>query len=127
MSVDDSLLAKLNKNAQHGQQRQHRPGWEYNPAMPRIYLERRELGEDLRRLFDLLDGATRASAPPGEYTPPVDVIESAAAVEIVMDLPGVSREHLHIVLARGTLLVAGIKRAATCGHAEAAFHLAERA
>ena len=95
--------------------------------MPRIYLERREMGEELRRLFDLLDSEARASAPPGECNPPVDVLESADQIEVVMDLPGVTGDQVHVVFARGTLLVAGIKKASVCGHSDAAFHLAERA
>jgi HSP20 family protein len=54
------------------------------------------------------------------------VIESAAAVEVIVDLPGVGPEQVHLALARGTLLVAGTKRAAGCSHHDAAFHLAER-
>ena len=95
--------------------------------MPRIYLERREMGEELRRLFDLLDAQARASAPPGECNPPVDVIESPTEVEVVIDLPGVAREEVQVVFARGAVLVVGIKRAAVCHHSDAAFHLAERA
>lgn len=95
--------------------------------MPRIYLERREMGEELRRLFDLLDSEARASAPPGECNPPVDVLESADQIEVVMDVPGVTGDEVHVVFARGTLLVAGIKKASVCAHSDAAFHLAERA
>lgn len=95
--------------------------------MPRIYLERREMGEELRRLFDLLDSEARASAPAGECNPPVDVVESATEVEVLVDLPGVTSEHVHVVFARGTLMVAGIKRPSVCSHDDATFHLAERA
>ncbi len=95
--------------------------------MPRIYLERREMGEELRRLVDALDLEAHASAPPGECSPPADVVETAAAVEIVMDLPGVPSNQVHVVFSRGTILIAGIKKAAACGHSDAAFHLAERA
>ena len=94
--------------------------------MPRIYLERREMGEELQRLFELLDGQSDASAPPGECNPSVDVVESPTAVEVVMDVPGITREQIHIVFARGTLLIAGMKRASACSHSGAAFHLAER-
>jgi HSP20 family protein len=95
--------------------------------MPRIYLERRSMGDDLKRLFDLLDSQARASGEPGECTPPVDVIETAAAVEIIVDLPGVSTDQVHLVVSRGTLLIAGTKRVSACSHSDAAFHLAERA
>jgi HSP20 family protein len=94
--------------------------------MPRIYLERREMGEELRRLFDLLDGESQAAGGPGECTPPVDVIDAPERLEIVMDLPGVKPEAVQLVFARGTLVIAGTKRPAACGHKDAAFHMAER-
>jgi HSP20 family protein len=106
---------------------EHRETKGYNPAMPRIYLERREMGEELQRLFDLLDQQSPGAPPAGDCHPPVDVVESAAGVEVVMDVPGISREHIHIVYAQGTLLIAGMKRASACSHHGAAFHLAERA
>ena len=103
------------------------PAPKYNPAMPRIYLERRDLGDELRRVFDLLNDEAQAAGTPGECNPPLDVVESAAAIELVMDLPGVERDHLQVFFARGTLLIAGTKRAAACTHDGATFHLAERA
>ncbi|HXG53942.1 MAG TPA: Hsp20/alpha crystallin family protein [Vicinamibacterales bacterium] len=94
--------------------------------MPRIYLERREMDDELRRLFDMLDGEAQAGGGTGECNPPLDVRESAASIDIVMDLPGVPLEAVQIVFARGTALIAGTKRPASCGHADAAFHMAER-
>lgn len=95
--------------------------------MPRIFLERRDLSDDLRKLFDLLNGEAQAAGGAGECDPPLDVIESAGAIELVMDLPGVDRDHLQVLFARGTVLIAGTKRPAACSHHDAAFHLAERA
>ena len=94
--------------------------------MPRIYLERREMGEELRRLFDVLDGEAQAAGGTGECTPPLDVTETATHVEIVMDLPGVKAEAVQLVFARGTLVIAGTKLPGSCGHKDAAFHMAER-
>lgn len=94
--------------------------------MPRIYLERRDLNDDLRRLFDLLNGEAQAAGAPGECNPPLDVIESPDTIELVMDLPGVERDHLQLLFARGTVLIAGTKKPAACGHSDATFHLAER-
>jgi len=94
--------------------------------MPRIYLERRHMGDELKRLFDLLDSQARASGEPGECTPPVDVIEAAGAVEVIVDLPGVHKDQVHLAFASGTLLIAGRKHASACSHSDAAFHLAER-
>ncbi|HVL67803.1 MAG TPA: Hsp20/alpha crystallin family protein [Vicinamibacterales bacterium] len=95
--------------------------------MPRIYLERRDLGEELRRLFDLLSGEAQGAGAAGECSPPLDVVETPQAFEIVMDVPGVDADHLQIVFARGTVLIAGTKVPAACSHDGATFHLAERA
>jgi HSP20 family protein len=84
------------------------------------------MGEDLRRLFDLLDGESQAAGATGECTPPVDVIESPEQLEIVVDLPGVPTESVQLIFARGTLVIAGTKLPASCGHTDAAFHMAER-
>jgi HSP20 family protein len=78
-------------------------------------------------LFDLLNGEAQAGGTAGECSPPLDVIESGAAIELVMDLPGVEREQLQVLFARGTVLIAGTKKPFACSHAEATFHLAERA
>lgn len=84
------------------------------------------MGDDLRRLFDLLDGESQAAGGTGECAPPLDVIESPEQVEIAMDLPGVQADAVQLVFARGTLVIAGTKLPAGCGHKDAAFHLAER-
>ena len=94
--------------------------------MPRIYLERREMGDELRRLFDILDGESQAAGATGETNPPLDVIETAAGIDIVMDLPGVKADAVQVVFTRGTVLIAGSKMPAACTHKEAAFHMAER-
>jgi HSP20 family protein len=93
--------------------------------MARMFLDRRELGDEARRLLDWLDESERGGAA-GECSPPLDVIETAATIEILMDLPGVTIDRLHVVFSRGTLIIAGQKLAPTCEHCDAAFHLAER-
>jgi len=92
----------------------------------RIFLERLDMSDDLKRILNLLD-QKQSPGTAGECTPPCDVIETAEAIELVMDLPGVSRESLNIAFVRNTLVVAGDKLPAACEHRDAAFHLAERA
>jgi HSP20 family protein len=74
----------------------------------------------------MLEGESVSAGAAGECNPPLDVIDSPAAISVVMDLPGVRAESLHLVLARGTLLITGTKLPAGCGHKDAEFHLAER-
>jgi HSP20 family protein len=94
--------------------------------VPPIFLERRELGEDVRRLLDrLIEGLTPRDTPV-ECSPPCDVLETPDTIEIIMDLPGVALEAVTVILARQTIVIAGRKEPTACGHTEAAFHLAER-
>lgn len=93
----------------------------------RIFLERRDLGDEARRLFDLLAGEHRAGGIAAECAPPVDVVETADTVEIVVDLPGVVVDDVRVVFGRGVVVIGGRKLPPGCEHPEAAFHLAERA
>jgi HSP20 family protein len=95
--------------------------------MPRVFLERKEMGEELRRLIDLLESQSASGSPPGECNPPVDVIETPSQVEVILDVPGVAREDVQVAFARGMVLIAGLKRSSVCSHSDAAFHMAERA
>ena len=84
--------------------------------MARILFDHRDL--------ERLHGGARSEAP--EYRVPVDVLETADAVEVVADLPGVTPESVEVTINGGTLVIAGRKTALTCAHRGAAFHLAER-
>ena len=92
--------------------------------MAHIYWEHRELLDE-SRLRQLIEGANSPGAA-GDCTPPMDVVETSAGVEVLVDLPGVPPAHVNIVFSQGTLIVAGRKVPAACAHREAAFHLAER-
>jgi len=94
--------------------------------MGRIYVERCELPDDLRTLLDVIwnDGAQQASSP-AECVPPLDVLETRDGVEIVMDVPGVSKSSVQLVFSRNVLIVAG-EKVPVREQPGAAFHLAER-
>jgi HSP20 family protein len=77
---------------------------------------------ELRQFFDG-EGSSYAA---GECAPNMDVLETASGIEILMDLPGVVRGDVRILISQGTLVVAGRKLPGRCAHQEAAFHLAER-
>lgn len=97
--------------------------------MARIYFERRDLvaaDDDLKSVFERLSGDVRLAALGAECTPPVDVIETATGIEVVMDVPGVALQDLTIVFVHNTLVIMGRKLAGACDHHGAAFHLAER-
>ena len=85
-----------------------------------------DLADDARRLLQELDrDVPGAAALNAECRPPVDVLETASAVEVVVDVPGVPRESLRVVIRRNTLLIVGAKVSAAQG-GTARFHLAER-
>jgi HSP20 family protein len=85
-----------------------------------------DLAEDARRLLlDLDREVPGVAAVDAECRPAIDVLETATAVEVVVDCPGVPPSSLRIALRRNTLLVVGAKQARSLG-AEGRFHLAER-
>jgi HSP20 family protein len=76
---------------------------------------------------DLLRGfEDEESGAAAECVPPMDVLETAEGIEILLDVPGVQIAEVRLVFSQGTLIVAGQKRPGPCAHREAAFHLAER-
>lgn len=87
--------------------------------MARVYVERRELPAHLIRLLE----ETRAAA---ECTPPMDVVETTAGLEVRLDVPGVAASQIEILFADSVLLITGQKLPAGCEHADAGFHMAER-
>src|SRR5688572_12829870 len=88
--------------------------------MARVYVERRELPAHLARLLE----ETRAAV---ECTPPMDVLETATGLEVRLDVPGVTAPQIEIVFTDSVLLITGQKLPAACEHADAGFHMAERA
>jgi HSP20 family protein len=90
--------------------------------------ESRELVDDLRQVFADL----AATLPPeqradsGEYHPALDVVETRAAVEIVVDVAGVPAEALRVLFRGDVLIVAGAKAPPSPTASEPKFHLLER-
>ena len=89
--------------------------------------ETTELAEDIREIFDELsqnlDRGQRAYS--GECRPSLDVLETDATVEVVMDVSGVPRQAIRILYRSGILLIAGEKAPGPTGE-EQTFHLVER-
>jgi HSP20 family protein len=85
-----------------------------------------DLAEDARRLLADLDrevpGVAQLNA---ECRPPLDVLETATAVEIVIDVPGVPADSIRVAIRRSTLLVVGAK-AHPAPDTASRYHLAER-
>lgn len=85
-----------------------------------------DLAEDARQLLLELDrDVPGAAAINAECRPPLDVLETATAVEVVVDVPGVPSDALRVAVRRSTLLVVGAKLAGP-PDSSAKFHLAER-
>ena len=60
-----------------------------------------------------------------ECRPPVDVLETSTAVEIVIDVPGVPADSIRVAIRRSTLLVVGAK-SQPAPDSTSRYHLAER-
>ncbi len=90
--------------------------------------EVRELNEEVARLLDDLDRTRGAQlAPHGHCTPPLDVVQTEQAIEVVLDVPGVAADRLRIMLKQGVLLVVGEKASPyPAERVDGTFHLVER-
>lgn len=85
-----------------------------------------ELADDARRLLTELDREVPGVASlNAECRPPLDVLQTASALEIVLDIPGVRPDSIRIAVRRDTLLVVGAKLSPTAD-GTLRFHLAER-
>jgi HSP20 family protein len=86
-----------------------------------------DLSDDVRRLFQELErfGGHSSSVLAGQCTPPLDVLETDEAVEIVMDVPGVSPDAVRVLLKGDVVIVAG-EKVPTGPHAAGDYHLVER-
>jgi len=86
-----------------------------------------ELAEDIREIFEELASTlkTEQRAYSGECHPAVDVFETDDAVEIVMDLSGISRDAFRVVFRAGVVLIAG-EKAPPVARGPQTFHLVER-
>jgi HSP20 family protein len=96
---------------------------------PRSQLEAGELADAVRRLLDEIDrtASPRLPGPTGESSPTLDVIETDEAIEVIVDLPGISAASLRVVLLRDVLVIAGDKTQTPVSHERGAvFHLIER-
>ncbi len=67
------------------------------------------LHEELEQLFDDLWRVPRFAGARRGFRPAVDVFQTTDPLEVnvVVDLAGVDPEHVHVVVAEGTLVVAG--------------------
>ena len=86
-----------------------------------------ELGDEIRELFDDLTRSLGSdpTAYPGQCRPLVDVFETDAAVELVVDTCGVSSNALRVLFRNGVIIVAG-EKAPVPTVPEASYHLVER-
>src|SRR3954470_13377787 len=91
----------------------HAPRATIAATVAHIYWEHRELLDD-SRLRAILEA--ESGGPAGECTPPMDLIETAAGIELLMDLPGVPPSAIRVVFSQGALIVTGRKQPASCAH-----------
>jgi HSP20 family protein len=89
----------------------------------RIFLDLRDVRDDLQRQFGRLELAPAEGAA---HRPQMDVLETDAGIEILIDLPGIDAAAVSIVSQDGTVVISGTKGPTRCGHGHVAFHLAER-
>jgi HSP20 family protein len=89
--------------------------------------ESHELTEDIRELFEELATSLQHEhrAYSGECHPTLDVLESDQAVEVIVDVSGITPAALRVLFRGGVLIVAGEKAQGSAA-ADQTFHLVER-
>jgi HSP20 family protein len=87
----------------------------------------RELGDDIRQLFADLDShlAPDQRVYSGECHPVLDVLETSAGVEIVLDVSGIPPDALRVLFRNDVVIIAG-EKAPSRAAAGSTFHLVER-
>ncbi len=86
-----------------------------------------DLADDVRRLLQELGSAAGGrSTAAGDCVPPLDVIETDEAVEVLLDIPGVAASSLRVLLKGSVVLIAGEKWVAGPGAGSGGYHLVER-
>jgi HSP20 family protein len=85
-----------------------------------------DVADDIRGLFADIDKAQPDGLRlRGECLPPLDVVETATAVEVIVDIPGVTAPSVRVVMRRNALLIVGAK-APAAGERAMRLHVAER-
>ena len=88
-------------------------------------LEIGDFADEVRRVFLELGRAFSDESLAGECIPPIDVFETDEALEIIVDLPGVTPEGLRVLGRSNSVLIAG-EKAPRRVRGESSFHLVER-
>lgn len=89
--------------------------------------ESHELSEDIRELFADLAASLKHDqrAYSGECHPTLDVIESDEAIEVIVDVCGMSPAAIRVLFRGGVLIIAG-EKAPPPAAADSTYHLVER-
>jgi HSP20 family protein len=83
-----------------------------------------EVAEDARRLLADIEERLPVASTTADCRPPLDVVETATSVEVVVDLPGVPAAAVRVAIRHDILLIVGAKLAGA--ESKASYHLAER-
>ena len=84
-----------------------------------------DFADEIHRVFLELGRTLGAEELTGECSPAIDVYETDDAIEVVVDLPGVDRGAVRVIIKGDDVLVAG-EKAARKARGESSFHLVER-
>lgn len=86
-----------------------------------------DLTHDVRRLFEELARRPERRGPvTGECSPMLDVLETEHALEVLVDVPGMTPDSLRVMVKNGIVLVVGEKERAEPSRTPTSYHLIER-
>src|SRR5437867_2870752 len=90
-----------------------------------VSVEIGEFADEVRRIFSELGRGYGSESLAGECTPGLDVYETDEAMEIVVELPGVTPASVRVIAKGRSILIAGDKPRRRAG-SESTFYLVER-
>lgn len=81
------------------------------PHRPQVFRSAFGLGRDFERALDqLFHDSWRGSDVSGAWAPPIDVRHTDEAIDVWMDIPGMSNEELDIRIEGNTLTISGERK-----------------
>ncbi|HEX9729077.1 MAG TPA: Hsp20/alpha crystallin family protein [Gemmatimonadales bacterium] len=98
----------------------------YRGSAPSVWSDVFNTRREIDRMFDRLVGNVSSPAQGTLWAPAVDVKETAEAIEVAAELPGIKPEDVEVSVEHNTLTIAGEKRREAVEGDDGGYRITER-